>query len=372
MVRNIPLYNLIFEGNEKKYLNDCIDSGWVSSEGKYVGLFEKSYAKKVHRKYAVAVSSGTAALEIAVNALGIGVNDEVIIPTFTIISCALAVLKAGAKPVLVDCEYNTWNIDTAKIEKKITSRTRAIMVVHIYGLPVNMDNILKIAKKYKLKIIEDASEAHGLFFKEKPCGSFGDISIFSFYSNKLVTTGEGGMLLTDNQNIRDKCEGLRNLYFISKRRFYHKKIGGNFRMSNIQAALGLAQLERIDINASRKRQIGRYYQKYLQNIQKITIPLEKTEYAENIYWVYGVVLNKNTTLNSFKIMKLLSKKGICTRPFFWPMHKQPVYIKMGLFEKEKYPVSEYISRKGFYLPSGLTLTEKEIIYISETLQEILL
>ena len=366
----IPVNEPLLNGNEKKYLIGCIDTGWISSEGPYIKRFEEDFAKTNNRKYGVAVCNGTAALEIAVEALGITKGDEVIMPAFTIISCASAIIKSGAKPVLVDSDLQTWNMDVNQIEKKITKKTKAIMVVHIYGLPVDMDPVLKLARKYKLKIIEDAAEAHGQTYKGKICGSFGDVSIFSFYPNKLITTGEGGMVVTDNTKIAERCRSLRNLCFIASKRFVHEELGWNMRMTNVQAALGLAQLERWEDHIRRKRKMGALYTELLKDVAGIKLPLEKTTYSDNIYWVFGLVL-ENKKLDAQKVMKLLADKHIGTRPFFYPMHLQPVFKKMGLFKNQKFPNAELLAKQGFYLPSGLGITERQIREVATTLKEIL-
>ncbi len=366
----IPVSVPILSGNEKKYLLKCIETGWISSEGPYVSQFESKFSQRVGRKYGIAVCNGSAALEVAVAALGIGKNDEVIMPDFTIISCAAAVIRAGAKPILVDADKDTWNMDVKKIEEKITKRTKAIMVVHIYGLPVDMDPVLNLAKKHSLKIIEDAAEAHGLEYKGRPCGSFGNLSIFSFYPNKLVTTGEGGMVVTDDEDLAARCKSLRNLCFQEKKRFVHEELGWNFRMTNLQAALGLAQLERLEKFIAIKRRMGKKYTDLLKDIKGIQLPLPQTNYAENIYWVYGIVLREKR-FKTEKIREKLARMGIGTRPFFYPMHLQPVFKKMGLFEKESFPIAENLARRGFYLPSGLSLTDKEIKKVSNILRRIL-
>ena len=303
---NEPLLN----GNEKKYLNECIDTGWISSEGPFVKKLEEQFAAKNNRKYGIAVCNGTAALEIAVEALGITKDDEVIMPTFTIISCASAIIKMGAKPVLVDSDLQTWNMDVKQIEVKITSRTKAIMVVHIYGLPVDMDAVIDIAKRHHLKIIEDAAEAHGQTYKGKACGSFGDISVFSFYPNKLITTGEGGMVLTDDTQLAERCKSLRNLCFSAKR-FVHEELGWNMRMTNLQAALGVAQLERWDEFIGIKKKMGKLYTSLLKDEKNISIPVEKTAYAENMYWVFGV-MSENKNVTAEMLMKKLAEKEIGT------------------------------------------------------------
>lgn len=366
----IPVNEPILNGNEKKYLIECIDTGWISSEGPFIKKFEEQFSAKINKKHGIAVCNGTAALEIAVEALGIKTGDEVIMPTFTIISCASAIIKSGAIPVLVDSDLNTWNMDVNQIESKITSKTKAIMVVHIYGLTVDMDPIVELAKKHHLKIIEDAAEAHGQTYKGKPCGSFGDVSVFSFYPNKLITTGEGGMILTDDDSIAEKLRSLRNLCFTAHKRFVHDELGWNMRMTNVQAAIGVAQLERWNESIARKREIGKLYTELLKDVKGIQLPIEKTDHSDNIYWVYGILLtDKSKTAE--QVMKLLAEKGIGTRPFFYPMHLQPILNKMGLYKSETYPNAEMMYNYGFYLPSGLALTNKQIHEVATALREIL-
>ncbi len=367
----IPVNEPLLNGNEKKYLNECIDSGWISSEGPFVGKLETQFAERVSREYGVAVCNGSAALDIAVKALNIGKGDEVIFPTFTIISCAAAIVRSGAVPVLVDSDPITWNMDVNQIEAKITPRTKAIMVVHIYGLPVDMDTVLMLAQKYNLRIIEDAAEMHGQYYKDKPCGSFGDISIFSFYPNKHVTTGEGGILVTNEEHLAARCRAFRDLCFIKERRFKHEELGWNNRMSNLQAAVGVAQLERLDEFIVLKREMGKLYTSILSGCNKIQIPQPSMTYSENIYWVFGLVLDENLGINAQLIMKELGDRGIGTRPFFYPMHLQPVFNKMGLFNGESYPVAERIAEQGFYLPSGLTMNKEKIEICANTLLSVL-
>lgn len=367
----IPVNEPLLNGNEKKYLCECIDTGWISSEGPFVREFEDKMSKKVGREYGIAVSNGTAALEVAVQALGIGAGDEVIMPTFTIISCAMAVTKLGAVPVLVDSDIDSWNMKVDEIEDKITDRTKAIMIVHLYGLPVETDKVLALAKKYDLKVIEDAAEMHGQTYNGQPCGSFGDISTFSFYPNKHITTGEGGMIVTDNEELAERCRSLRNLCFRKDFRYVHDEISDNYRFTNLQAAIGLAQLERVDEFVERKRDMGRYYTEKLKDIDGLMFPIEKTDYAENIYWVYGLVLDREIDADNKMVQKLLSEEGIGSRTFFWCMHEQPVYRNMGLFENENYPIAEYLARKGFYIPSGLALTREQMDIVIDKLKKIM-
>ena len=367
----IPVNEPLLNGNEKKYLEECIDTGWISSEGPFVRSFENGMADLTHRERAVAVTNGSSALDLAINALDIKPGDEVIMPTFTIISCAASIVRAGAKPVLVDSDSTTWNMDVSKIEKKITDKTKAIMVVHIFGLPVDMDPVLYLVKKYNLKLIEDAAQAIGLKYKGKPCGSFGDISTFSFYPNKHITTGEGGMVLMNDKRLFDRCYSLRNLCFQSDKRFIHDEMGWNMRMSNVQAALGVAQLERIDSTIKKKQWIGEEYNKLLSDVDGIELPCPSTAYAKNIYWVFGIVVADNISCNADSVMALLSEKNVGTRPFFWSMHEQPVFQRLGLFIGESYPVSERISRRGFYIPSGVSISKKNIDVVSQSVARVM-
>jgi perosamine synthetase len=375
----IPVNEPLLNGNEKKYLSECIDTGWISSEGPFVQKFEEGVAAAAGRRYGIAVCNGTVALEAAVAALELQSGDEVIMPAFTIISCAAAIVRRGCVPVLVDSDPLTWNMDVDKlrtkikieIEKKKNRKIKAIMVVHIYGLPVDMDPVIEIAGNYGLKIIEDAAEMHGQRYKGRPCGSFGDISTFSFYPNKHITTGEGGMLLTDDERLAERCRSLRNLCFQSKKRFVHEELGYNFRMTNLQAALGLAQLERLDEFVERKRRMGKRYNEMLMRVEGLELMTTNTEYADNIYWVYGMVLKDAVPFDAEEAMKRLGSRKIGTRPFFWPMHEQPVFRKMGLFEGERYPVAERLARRGFYIPSGLALTEAQLEEAAEAVKEMM-
>jgi perosamine synthetase len=367
----IPVNEPLLNGNEEKYLVECIRTGWISSEGPFVSAFERNFSVKVNREHGIAVVNGTAAIDIAVTALGLKAGDEIIMPAFTIISCISELVRIGVKPVLVDSDPITWNMDVSQVEAKITSKTKAIMVVHIYGLPVDMDPVLAIAEKHGLKILEDAAEMHGQTYKGKACGSFGDISTFSFYPNKHITTGEGGMIVTNDKGIADHCRSLRNLCFKAEQRFVHDELGWNCRMTNLQAALGVAQLERLDSFVNIKRNTGALYTSLLKNTPGIQLPLEKTAYADNIYWVFGMVLDDSIGFDAKEAMAKLGKLGIGTRPFFWPMHEQPVLRKMGLFENESYPVAERIARRGFYVPSGMALTEAQIKESADAVKQIL-
>lgn len=367
----IPVCEPTLIGNEAKYVKDCLDTNWISSNGKYIEEFEDAFSKFCNTKYGVSCCNGTAALHLALKALGIGKGDEVIIPTFTMIATCNSVIYSGAKPVLVDSEAETWNIDHNKIEEKINKNTKAIMPVHIYGHPVDMDAIKKIAEKYHLDVIEDAAEGHGAEYKGKKIGSLSDVAAFSFYANKIITTGEGGMIVTNNEKIAEKAKSLRNHAF-GKPRFIHTEVGFNYRMTNIQAAIGLAQTENADKLVEARIRNAATYNKLLKNIKGLTLPPKK-EWAKNVYWMYGVLIEDDFGLNMEEVREELMKSGVDTRAFFIPMHKQPAFIKEDeLFPNihGSYPVSEQLSNKGLYLPSSSSLTEAQIREICEIIKSI--
>ena len=370
----VPVNTPIFKGNEREYLMDCINSGWISSAGEYIKKFEQGIADFIGKKYSVAVSNGTVALEDAVNALHIDKGSEVIFRDFTIISCVQAIVKSGMVTVMVDCDRFTWNMNVSQVESHITNKTKAIMAVHIYGIPVDMDPILELAKKYNLLVIEDVAEAQGLLYKDRMCGSMGDISTLSFFPNKHIVCGEGGMILTNNESYFLRAKDIMNLFFDSERRYIHSEFGENHRMTNMQAAVGLAQLEQIKATVIRKREIGRRYQEELSGIELFQLPIAETSYAKNIYWVFGMVIN-DSSLNAVKVMRKLKDYGIDTRHFFYPMHKQPALIKSGCCSEENlddnlYCNSNYISEYGFYIPSGIGMTYDEQSYVIQTIKKL--
>jgi perosamine synthetase len=367
-IQNVPVNTPLLDGNELKYLTECIETGWISSEGPFIKMFEDKMASYVNRNYGIAVSNGSAALDIAIRALDLELGSEVIMPTFTIISPAQSLINSGLVPVLVDCEEDTWNMDTKQIEQKITKKTKAILVVHIYGLPVDMKSILNLCKKYNLKLIEDAAEMHGQKYDDAQCGSFGDISIFSFYPNKHITSGEGGMIMCNDLLLAERSRKLRNLAFEPNgRRFVHEEIGWNYRMTNIQAAIGLAQLEKINEHVIKKRQVGEKYYNELKDLAGFKLQKPNTENSTNIYWVFGLVAESEKLAKD--MVDFLTENKIGTRPFFWCMHEQPVFKRMNLFLNDKHPVAENIARCGFYIPSGLGLTEDETNYVIETIKK---
>ncbi len=367
----IPVNSLLITNEDAKCVFKTVKSGWISSSGKNIKKFEQNLSKFVNRKFGCAVSNGTAALEIAVKSLDLKKNDEIIIPSFTIISTANSIIKNNLKPVLVDSDLSTWNIKISDIEKKITKQTKALMIPHIYGFPCDMDKILKICRKHKIYLIEDAAEMIGQKYKNLPCGSFGDISTFSFYANKHITTGEGGMIFTNKSKLHKKFIAYRNLNFGTKNRFDHDEVSWNYRFTNMQAALGLNQLKRINKIVKRKREIGNFYYENLKNNKNILIQPKEVNFAKNIYWVFGIILKKNSKNSRSTIQKKLLKKGIETRRFFWPMHRQTIFKKMKIFQKGNYPNSEFMSENGFYIPSGINLNKDELKYITKTINYIL-
>jgi len=374
----IPVSEPLLSGRESEYVAACLKTGWISSSGTFIEQFEQQWSRFCGRKYGISVCNGTVALQAAVAALGLAEGDEVIMPTFTIISCASAILYCGGTPVLVDVDPRTWTMDVARVEDKITSRTKAIMVVHIYGHPTDMDPIVALAERHGLTIIEDAAEAHGAEYLSgrksaasawRRCGSFGLASCFSFYANKLITTGEGGMVLTDDAALAERLRSLRNLYLQPARRFAHEELGFNFRFTNMQAAIGVAQLERVDQIVEKKRWIGREYTKRLEGIPVLQLPVEES-WARSVYWMYGVVLSEKTGMDAAGFAKALADRGIETRPFFLGMHEQPVFKRRGLFHGEKYPVAERLAQQGLYLPSGLALTEEQLTTVVHAVREL--
>ena len=366
----IPVNEPYLGESETKNVLECLQTGWISSEGHFIREFEEKWAAYCGMKYGVAVSNGTVALEIAVACLNLKPGDEVILPSFTIISCAQAVTNNHGTPILVDCDPETWCMDVLQVEDKITSRTRAIMPVHIYGHPVDMDPLRQLAQKYKLTLIEDAAEAHGGEYRGQKCGGLGDLSCFSFYANKIITTGEGGMVLTNDEAQAEHLRALRNLCFRKERRFYHTELGDNFRLTNIQAAIGVAQIGRIEESIQKKRWMAGAYAEQLSGVKGLSLPVERP-WAKNVYWMYGIVLDPVLGVDAAKFAHLLSEQGVMTRPFFLGMHEQPVFHEMGLFMGEQYPVTEHIARQGLYLPSGLTLTQEQVQRVGDAVKTVL-
>jgi perosamine synthetase len=348
---------------------DCLDTGWISSAGQYVDAFEKKFAEYIGVGYATTVANGTAALHLALAALGIGPDDEVIVPDLTIISCALAPLYVGAKPVLVDVEPDTGNLDHQKIEAAITAKTKAIMVVHLYGHAVDMDPIMAIAKKHGLYVIEDAAEAHGAEYKGRRLGSIGDIACFSFYGNKIVTCGEGGMVVSNNQDFINKVATLKNLAHSPGKRFWHEMVGYNYRLTNMQAALGLGELENIATYINKKRSMREEYDQLLADIPYLILPMVKP-YAASVFWMYNLLVTKDSPISRDDLMKKLKEKGVDTRTYFYPLHTQPVLANLYTYQDADYPVTNDLSQRGFYLPSGLAITSEQIKTVAQAMHEI--
>jgi perosamine synthetase len=358
--RIIPVCEPALEGNETRYVLDCLNTGWISSAGKYIPLFEQAFGHKVGCEYGIACVSGTTAIHLILAALGLGPGDEVIIPTFTMIATAYAVSYTGARPVLVDSERKTWNMDIAQVEARITDRTKAIVVVHTYGHPVDMDAVLEIARRHNLYVVEDAAEAHGATYKGRLVGSLGDAAAFSFYANKIITTGEGGMVTTNDPELAETVRTLRDHAFSKERHFWHKYMGYSFRMTNLQAAIGLAQTEQMDDFVTRRRENASQYTSLLQDVPGLTLPVEEP-WAENVFWMYGMVVGDAFGLTRDELRCCLAEEGIETRTFFIPMHLQPVYY--ANYRGERYPVAEDLCRRGLYLPSASSLTRQEIEFV---------
>ena len=363
----IPVCEPDLEGNELKYITDCVKSTWISSLGLYVNKFEKSFSSFCNVKFGIACTSGTSALHLALAAIGLRPGEEVILPTFTMIATANAVTYAGATPVFIDANPNTWNIDVDKIEEKINNKTRAIIVVHTYGYPADMDKVIAIAKKHRLFVIEDAAEAHGAEYKGKKVGSLGDIACFSFYGNKIITTGEGGMLLTNNEKIARIVRILCDHGFSKKRHFWHQYIGFNYRMTNLQAAIGLAQVERVDKFIKNRIEHAQLYKFFLEKIKGIILPPD-TRDRKNVFWMYSILISDDFKINRNQLRIQLASEGIETRTFFIPMHLQPVYYKK--YYLGKFPVSEDLCRKGVCLPSGAMLKKNHIKLIASLIKNI--
>lgn len=355
----IPVAEPLITERDIELVNDALASGWISSAGKYLDLFEERWAAYCGMPYGIAVSNGSVALDVAVSLLGLREGDEVILPTFTIISPAQSVVRAGGVPVLVDSDPGNWQMDVSRIEEKLTPRTRAIVVVHIYGHPADMDPVRELARRHGLTVIEDAAEAHGAEYKGRRCGGLADISTFSFYANKLVTTGEGGMVLVRDPDLAERARGVRNLCFQRGQRFLHEELGYNFRLTNVQAALGVGQVERVDQVVARKREIAGRYRERLQGVPGLGLPVEEP-WGRNVYWVYGMTFDESTGVNAATVARRLAEAGVESRPFFLGMHEQPVFRKMGLFAGESHPVAERLARQGLYIPSGLTITDDDI------------
>lgn len=365
MNKFIPISEPQLSGNEKKYVLDCVDTGWISSLGSYIERFESEFAAYCGAKYGVSTSNGTVALHLALLALGIGKGDEVIVPTLTFVASANAVLYTGATPIFVDADEKTWTVDTKQIINKITSKTKAIIPVHLYGHPCDMEAIHAIARAKHLFVIEDAAEAHGAIFKNKKVGNLGTIGCFSFYGNKTITTGEGGMIVTNNKQLADKARFLKDHAMSKTKKYYHPTLGYNYRMTNIQAAIGLAQLEQIQTFLDKKITIAHLYNRLLSSTKGVVIP-PKADWATNSYWMYSVLIDKaKYGMSRDQLIKALKKHKIDSRPFFVPMHKLPMYQT-----DETFPVAERLALQGINLPSSTRLSDADVRRVAKVINDL--
>ena len=362
----IPVCEPTLSGNELRYVTDAVETNWISSAGDYIPRFEALFAEKMGARFGVACVNGTVALHLALATLGLEPGDEVIVPTFTMIATANAVTYLGAKPVLVDSEAVTWNMDVNQVADKITPRTRAIVLVHTYGHPVDMDALNEIAARHGLFVLEDAAEAHGARYKEGRVGSLGDAASFSFYGNKIITTGEGGMVTTNREDVARLAWNLRDHAFSTERHFWHKFLGYNYRMTNLQAAVGLAQTEQLDQFVAARRANAAYYTRLLREIPGIVTPPE-APWATNVFWMYGILLTKEFGLTRDQLRAGLARRGIETRTFFIPMHCQPIYFDQ--YRGQRYPVAEDLCKRGMYLPSASNLTQHDIETVVEAIAD---
>jgi perosamine synthetase len=365
--RIIPVCEPRLDGNEEKYLMQTVRTNWISSAGSFITDFEKMFAEKVGAKYGIACANGTVALHLALATLGVGPGDEVIVPTFTMIASANAVRYVGATNVLIDSEPETWNMDVAQLESKITERTKVIMPMHTYGHPVDMDPVLELAKKYDLFVLTDAAESHGAQYKGQPIGGLGDLATYSFYGNKIITTGEGGMITTNNPDIARIARNMKDHAFSHERHFWHKYLGYNFRMTNMQAAIGLAQTERFEFLVECRRKNAELYTELLSAVPGLTLPPEKP-WAKNVFWMYGILVHPEFGMTRDELRNRLAQRGIETRTFFIPIHLQPIYYPD--YGRESHPVAEMLCDRGMYLPSASTLTPSDIEYIAQSIKEI--
>lgn len=357
----IPVCEPTLGGKEKEYVLDCLESNWISSAGKYIPAFEEKFAAECHCKYGIACANGTVALHLGLAALGLEAGDEVILPTFTMIATINAVTYTGATPVLIDSESDTWNMDVQQLADKITPKTKAIIPVHTYGHPVDMDPLMELAEKHDIFVMEDAAEAHGAEYKGRRVGGLGHAAGFSFYANKIITTGEGGMITTNNAKFATLTQNLRDHAFSSERHFWHKFIGYNYRMTNMQAAVGLAQTEQMAGFVENRRSNAALYNRLLKEIPGIVTPPE-AGWAKNVFWMYSILVEDNFGMPRDQLRAYLARHGIETRTFFIPMHLQPIYYEA--FKGQRYPVAEMLCQRGFYLPSASSLTEQQIKYIA--------
>ncbi|WP_334163946.1 DegT/DnrJ/EryC1/StrS family aminotransferase [Phenylobacterium sp.] len=364
----IPVCEPDISDGEIANVLECVKSGWISSQGPFIGKLEATFASFHGVKHAVALANGTAAVEVALHAAGVGRGDEVILPSFTIISVALAVVRLGAIPRFVDVDAVTWNLDPDQVEAAVTPRTRAVVIVHTYGHPADMDRLMEIARRHGLKVVEDTAEAIASRWKGKLCGTFGDVAAFSLYANKLVTTGEGGIIITDDDEAATRARKYINLYFGQEERFAHTDLGYNFRMTNLQAAVGVAQMERIEEFKQKKAQVGAWYAERLRNSRLVDFQKTVGD-VDVVYWMYCVTLKDEVNMTAATVMEKLKEKGVGTRPFFKGLHLQAP-LRQYVEADAAYPVTERIYERGFYLPSSVTLSEAEVASVCEALEDL--
>ena len=368
--KKIPVFDFKIGNKEKEFVNDCLETSFIG-QGSYIKDLEEKFSNFVNCKYGVTTTSGTTALHLACKTLEIKEGDQVLVSSSTNMACAFSVDYCGANPIPIDIEKETWQMDVNKIEEKINEKTKAIMVVHLFGHPVDMDPVLEISKKYNLKIIEDCAEAHGVEYKGKKVGSIGDIGAFSFFANKTITCGEGGMIVTNSKELAEKAKSLKNLSYGKVNKFIHDDIGFNYRLSNISAALGLGQFTNIDKIFLEKERIYEKYKKNLKNVKGIKIPLVKKWVTKYIMWVFNIYLDNNFPISRDELTKKLQEKNIETRNAFVPINKQTILIKKyGLFKEEDCPNANYIMENGLYLPSGNTITDEEIDFVCNEIKTI--
>jgi perosamine synthetase len=361
----IPVAAPVLAGREKEYVADCMESGWVSSAGKYVELFEAEFAKFCGVRHAVSCCNGTAALHLSLAALGVGPGDEVIVPTLTFVATANAVTYCGARPVFVDSEPETWNLDPAQVASKITPRTKGVIAVHLYGNPADMDALRGLASRHGLFLLEDAAEAHGALHRGRPAGSLGDVAAFSFYGNKIIATGEGGMVTTDDDALAARARLLRGQGMDPERRYWFPVVGYNYRMMNIPAAIGLAQLERAGWHTSRRREVADAYARLLGGDAGL-VRQSAREWARHAYWMFTVVLSDAGAHARDRLMARLHEEGVETRPVFYPVHSLPPYRDAA--RGEEFPVAERLARGGLSLPTWAGLSGDDLSYVCERLR----
>ncbi|HEX8282413.1 MAG TPA: DegT/DnrJ/EryC1/StrS family aminotransferase [Pyrinomonadaceae bacterium] len=362
----IPVAAPVFAGREKEYVADCMDSGWVSSGGKYVEMFEAAFAEFCGVRHAIACCNGTAALHVTLAALGVGPGDEVIVPTLTFVATANAVTYCGARPVFVDSEPATWNLDPSLVEEKVTPRTKGIVAVHLYGHPAEMGELRAVARRRGLFLLEDAAEAHGALYKGRPAGSLGDAAAFSFYGNKIIATGEGGMVTTDDDALAGRVRLLRGQGVDPERRYWFPVVGYNYRMMNLPAAIGLAQLERADWHTRRRREVAEGYLNLLRGLPCLR-QQEESQWVRHAYWMFSVVLGGQSNVGRDTLMARLDERGVETRPLFHPLHLLPPYREAA--RGEEFPVAEWLARRGLSLPTWAGLSPEDLRYVCESLRE---